>query len=132
MKVLILIGIIWGMAIASEFPPQKLEIRNFSISPDVLVKGSEILISFEVYNPGPVDLPKDSFKMEVKINGKLVSLDNDTNPLKSKYKQMYSKERGKYHYLVSDEKEMIVEIILSPKNNLVTKSELKKIFQISQ
>ncbi|WP_194974463.1 hypothetical protein [Aquiflexum lacus] len=130
MKVLVLIGIIWG--IAFEAPSQKLEIRNFSITPEVLEKGSKVLIAFEVYNPGPVDLPKDSFKMEVKTNGKLVSLDDDTNPLKSKSKQMYSKERGKYHYLVSDEKELIVEIILSPKNNLVTKSELKKIFQISQ
>jgi hypothetical protein len=129
MKLLICIGIVLCMAFDSS--PQKLEIRNFSISPEVLAKGSKVLISFEVYNPGSIDLPQNSFKMEAKINGKLVSLDDDTPSLKSKYKQPYSKEKGKYHYLISEEKEIIVEIIISPKNNLVAKSEFKKIFQIS-
>jgi len=129
MKLIILILSLFVISIISN--PQKLEIRNFDISPELLKKGSKVLISFEVFNPGPKDLPQNSFKMEVKINGKLVSLDDDTNPLKSKHKQPYSKEPGKYHFLISEENQIVVEIILTPKNNLISKTEFKRTFQIS-
>jgi hypothetical protein len=90
MKLIILILSLFVISIISN--PQKLEIRNFEISPELLKKGSKVLISFEVFNPGPKDLPQNSFKMEVRLNGKLVSLDDASNPLKSKHRQPYSKE----------------------------------------
>jgi thermostable 8-oxoguanine DNA glycosylase len=123
MKVLILFFFL--LASSFEIFAQQLEVRDFNYKPEKIVKGSSVLLSFCIYNAGK-NLPADAFKMECTINGILVSLDDDTKPLLKNEKQRYSKQPGKFHWEVQNEKELVVEIILTPKVGYLEKTIFKR------
>ena len=127
MKVLILFSFL--LASSFEIFAQQLEVRDFNYKPEKIVKGSSVLLSFSIYNAGK-NLPANAFKMECKINGNLVSLDDDTKSLLKNEKQRYSKQPGKFHWEVQNEKELVVEIILTPKVGYLEKTFFKRIIPV--
>jgi hypothetical protein len=120
----IIVLILLSFTITQEIQTIDLRLESFEINKEKFKKGDGVLLSFKVANHGEEKIPNDAYRMEVLVNGKLSSLDNLPDAIDVGGVVQYTKEKGKFHYFVSpNDKEVQVEIVITPKNGYKFKSE---------
>lgn len=101
-----------------------LRLESYVINKNKFNVGDGVLLSFKVTNHSDEKIPNDTYRMEVLVNGELSSLDNLPDTIDVGGFVEYTKVKGKFHYFVSpNDKEVQVEIVITPKNGYKFKSE---------
>lgn len=94
-----------------------LRLESFEINQEKFNVRDGVLLTFKVANYDSEKIPNNAFRMEVKINNKLTSLDNLPDAIDIGGSIEYTKEKGKFHYFVApNDKEVKIEIEITPKN----------------
>ena len=74
-----------------------LKVLDVTIKPDNPKVGDALIISYKVHNAGSKAVAKETYSVSLKINGELVSFDEETESLEPGESISYSKAPGTYH-----------------------------------
>jgi len=88
------------------------EFKDFPIE---ILDGEEVILKFNIQNVSEADLPEDSFRYELWVNGEMKSLDNITPAIPSGHIMTYTKENNQFHFKAKKGVEYIIQAKIIPK-----------------